>query len=370
MALISLRNICKTFSNGEGVEAVSDLTLDIERGEFIVLVGPSGCGKSTTLRMIAGLEKITSGTLEIDGRIANEIEPQKRNIGMVFQNYALFPHMSVYQNIAFGLKLRKLDRKTSRQIIMDTARMLDLENLLDRKPRALSGGQQQRVAMGRAIVRNPEILLMDEPLSNLDAKLRLQMRLEIARIHRELKSTIIYVTHDQVEAMTLATRVVVMNQGKVQQIDTPLNIYDKPANLFVAGFIGMPRMNFFDGTVVKEKDEIKIRPESGVAFDCLMGKRLEELGYLGKKICCGIRPENIREFQSCNQNPFDFMVECPVVGLETLGSDTYIHFSFGESEMIAREMWHREIEVDKPATFVLDTSRLHFFDKGDGNAIN
>ena len=243
MASLSLKNIEKVYPNG--FKAVQDFNLEIADKEFIIFVGPSGCGKSTTLRMIAGLEDISGGTLEIDGKVVNDVEPKDRDIAMVFQNYALYPHMSVYDNMAFGLKLRKRPKDEIDRLVREAARILDLEKLLDRKPKALSGGQRQRVAMGRAIVRNPKVFLMDEPLSNLDAKLRVQMRIEISKLHQRLETTIIYVTHDQTEAMTLGTRIVVMKDGYIQQVDTPQNLYEKPVNKFVAGFIGSPEMNFY-----------------------------------------------------------------------------------------------------------------------------
>ena len=244
MANLSLSHVNKVYDNG--FEAVKDFNLEIEDKEFIIFVGPSGCGKSTTLRMIAGLEDISSGELKIDGKVMNDVEPKDRDIAMVFQNYALYPHMTVFDNMAFGLKLRKLPKEEIKEKVVHAAKILDLEHLLDRKPSALSGGQRQRVAMGRAIVRNPKVFLMDEPLSNLDAKLRVQMRQEISKLHRQLGTTIIYVTHDQTEAMTLGTRIVVMKDGVVQQIDTPYNLYNKPKNMFVAGFIGSPQMNLLD----------------------------------------------------------------------------------------------------------------------------
>ena len=250
MASLSLQHINKTYPNG--FQAVKDFNLEIEDKEFIIFVGPSGCGKSTTLRMIAGLEEISGGTLKIGDKVMNDVEPKDRDIAMVFQNYALYPHMTVYDNMAFGLKLRKVPKDQIDKAVREAARILDLEKLLDRKPKALSGGQRQRVAMGRAIVRNPKVFLMDEPLSNLDAKLRVQMRIEISKIHQRLGATIIYVTHDQTEAMTLGTRIVVMKDGVVQQVDTPQNLYQKPGNLFVAGFMGSPQMNFLDA-VISEK---------------------------------------------------------------------------------------------------------------------
>ena len=249
MASLSLRHVTKAYPNG--FVAVKDFNLEIADKEFIIFVGPSGCGKSTTLRMIAGLEDISSGELYIDGKLVNDVEPKDRDIAMVFQNYALYPHMTVYDNMAFGLKLRKTPKDEIDKLVQEAARILDLSHLLDRKPKALSGGQRQRVAMGRAIVRNPKVFLMDEPLSNLDAKLRGQMRIEISKLHQRLQATIIYVTHDQTEAMTLGTRIVVMKDGVVQQVDSPQNLYDKPCNKFVAGFIGAPQMNLIDAVVGK-----------------------------------------------------------------------------------------------------------------------
>ena len=254
MASLSLKNIYKVYPNG--FNAVKDFNLEIEDKEFIIFVGPSGCGKSTTLRMIAGLEDISSGELWIGDKLVNDVEPKDRDIAMVFQNYALYPHMSVYDNMAFGLKLRKVPKEKIDKAVHEAAKILDIEHLLDRKPKALSGGQRQRVAMGRAIVREPKVFLMDEPLSNLDAKLRVQMRVEISKLHQRLQTTIIYVTHDQTEAMTLGTRIVVMKDGIIQQVDTPQNLYDKPCNLFVAGFMGMPPMNFIDCKVVKSGSDI------------------------------------------------------------------------------------------------------------------
>ena len=256
MASLSLKNINKTYPNG--FVAVHDFNLEIEDKEFIIFVGPSGCGKSTTLRMIAGLEEITSGELWIGDKMVNDVEPKDRDIAMVFQNYALYPHMSVYDNMAFGLKLRKTPKDKIDKLVHEAAKILDIEHLLDRKPKALSGGQRQRVAMGRAIVRNPKVFLMDEPLSNLDAKLRVQMRIEISKLHQRLETTIIYVTHDQTEALTLGTRIVVMKDGLVQQVDSPIDLYQKPKNLFVAGFIGSPQMNFIESKVVKSGSDVML----------------------------------------------------------------------------------------------------------------
>ena len=283
MASISLKNICKKYPNG--FEAVKNFNMEIEDKEFIIFVGPSGCGKSTTLRMVAGLEDISSGDLLIDGRRVNDVEPKDRDIAMVFQNYALYPHMTVYDNMAFALKLRKTPKDEIDKMVREAARILDLEKLLDRKPKALSGGQRQRVAMGRAIVRNPKVFLMDEPLSNLDAKLRVQMRTEISKLHQRLGTTIIYVTHDQTEAMTLGTRIVVMKDGVVQQIDSPQNLYNSPANLFVAGFIGSPQMNFVDAKCVVNGSQVdlKVGPYT-ITLPEQKAKVLIDKGYNGKTV--------------------------------------------------------------------------------------
>ena len=281
MASLSLKNVTKKYPNG--FVAVKEFNLEIADKEFIIFVGPSGCGKSTTLRMIAGLEDISSGELYIDDKLVNDVEPKDRDIAMVFQNYALYPHMSVYDNMAFGLKLRKTPKDEIDKKVHDAAKILDLEHLLDRKPKALSGGQRQRVAMGRAIVRSPKVFLMDEPLSNLDAKLRGQMRVEISKLHQRLETTIIYVTHDQTEAMTLGTRIVVMKDGIIQQVDNPQNLYDKPCNKFVAGFIGAPQMNMIDATVGKD-GALTTLSFGGrtVALSEAKSKKLEDAGYIGK----------------------------------------------------------------------------------------
>ena len=294
MASLSLKNINKVYPNG--FHAVKDFNLEIEDKEFIIFVGPSGCGKSTTLRMIAGLEEISSGELWIGDKLVNDVEPKDRDIAMVFQNYALYPHMSVFDNMAFGLKLRKVPKDQIKRLVQEAAKILDIEHLLDRKPKALSGGQRQRVAMGRAIVRDPKVFLMDEPLSNLDAKLRVQMRIEISKLHENLGATIIYVTHDQTEAMTLGTRIVVMNAGIVQQVDTPQTLYDHPCNQFVAGFIGSPQMNFVDATckVVGDKVYLVAGP-SEIELPPAKAKKLIEGGYAGKTVVLGIRPEDVHD---------------------------------------------------------------------------
>ena len=292
MASLSLQHINKTYPNG--FQAVKDFNLEIEDKEFIIFVGPSGCGKSTTLRMIAGLEEISGGTLKIGDKVMNDVEPKDRDIAMVFQNYALYPHMTVYDNMAFGLKLRKVPKDQIDKAVREAARILDLEKLLDRKPKALSGGQRQRVAMGRAIVRNPKVFLMDEPLSNLDAKLRVQMRSEIASLHNRLKATIIYVTHDQTEAMTLGTRIVVLKDGVIMQVDSPQKLYNEPNNLFVAGFIGSPQMNFIDAVCKVEGERVTLNFEkTSVVLPPAKAKKLIDGGYNGKTVVMGIRPEDI-----------------------------------------------------------------------------
>ena len=329
MASLSLRNICKEYQSG--VKAVSDFNLEIEDKEFIVFVGPSGCGKSTTLRMVAGLEDITAGELYIDGRLVNDVVPKDRDIAMVFQNYALYPHMTVYDNMAFGLKLRKMPKVEIDARVKEAARILGIEMYLSRKPKALSGGQKQRVALGRAIVREPKVFLLDEPLSNLDAKLRAQMRTEITKLHNRLATTFIYVTHDQIEAMTMGTRIVVMKDGLMQQVDSPQNLYDFPVNKFVAGFIGTPQMNFFEATLVKKNGKVHALfndqsielPESKVA------KIVNKEAYIGtgKVFDFGVRPEDIHEEQSfINASP-NTVIECRVDVIEKLGSETLLYFN-------------------------------------------
>jgi len=294
MAGVKLVNVYKTYPGG--VTAVSDFNIDIEEKEFIILVGPSGCGKTTTLRMIAGLEEITEGELYIGDKLMNDVAPKDRDIAMVFQNYALYPHMTVFDNMAFGLKLRKTPKDEIKRRVHEAARILDIEHLLDRKPKALSGGQRQRVALGRAIVREPKVFLMDEPLSNLDAKLRVQMRTELSKLHQRLQTTFIYVTHDQTEAMTMGTRIVVMKDGFIQQIDTPQGLYDNPVNMFVAGFIGSPQMNFANVTVIKEDDKLYLKfGEDKLEVPADKAKVIERSGYVGKEVVFGIRPENTHD---------------------------------------------------------------------------
>ncbi len=361
MASLSLQHINKTYSNG--FEAVKDFNLEIEDKEFIIFVGPSGCGKSTTLRMVAGLEDISSGTLLIDGKKMNDVEPKDRDIAMVFQNYALYPHMSVYDNMAFGLKLRKVPKDQIDKMVKEAARILDLEKLLDRKPKALSGGQRQRVAMGRAIVREPKVFLMDEPLSNLDAKLRVQMRIEISKLHQRLGSTIIYVTHDQTEAMTLGTRIVVMKDGIVQQVDSPSVLYSQPANKFVAGFIGSPQMNFLDGELVQEGGQLTFHIDKySLAIPDSKASVLKDKGYVGKKVTLGIRPEDIYDSQVFIESSPGSVMESTIKVYELLGAEVYLYFDLGESQITARVDPRTTAKSGDPIKFALDMEKVHFFD--------
>ena len=327
MASLSLRHIYKKYPGG--VTAVSDFNLEIKDKEFIVLVGPSGCGKSTTLRMIAGLEEISEGELFIGDRLVNDVAPKDRNIAMVFQNYALYPHMTVAENMAFGLKLNKTPKDEIKRRVEEAARILDITHLLDRKPKALSGGQKQRVALGRAIVRNPMVFLLDEPLSNLDAKLRATMRTELTKLHNRVQTTFIYVTHDQVEAMTMATRIVVMKDGLIQQVDTPQNLYDKPVNIFVAGFIGTPQMNFINGVLTKKDDDVYFTFEENrtikVPADKANAPELQE--YIGQEVVVGIRPEDIDD--EATEAPEDSTVDAFVDVTDLMGAEIYLYLTIG-----------------------------------------
>lgn len=361
MASLSLKNICKTYPNG--FEAVKDFNLEIDDKEFIIFVGPSGCGKSTTLRMIAGLEDITSGELKIGDRLVNDVEPKDRDIAMVFQNYALYPHMTVYDNMAFGLKLRKVPKDEIDKMVREAARILDLEKLLDRKPKALSGGQRQRVAMGRAIVRNPKVFLMDEPLSNLDAKLRVQMRIEIAKLHQRLGTTIIYVTHDQTEAMTLGTRIVVMKDGVIQQVDTPQNLYERPRNLFVAGFMGSPQMNFLDAEVEVQGEEVLLKTAGlSIPLPPAKGKKLIEGGYHKKTVSMGIRPEDVYDSQMVVDNS-KCAFEATIKVYELLGAEVYLYFDLGEFPITARVDPRTNARTGSQVKFAFDVEKIHVFDK-------
>ena len=364
MASLTLKNIYKVYAGG--VTAVSDFNLDIEDKEFIVLVGPSGCGKSTTLRMVAGLEEITDGELYIGDKLVNDVAPKDRDIAMVFQNYALYPHMTVYDNMAFGLKLRKTPKQEIDRRVKEAAKILDIEHLLTRKPKALSGGQRQRVALGRAIVREPKVFLMDEPLSNLDAKLRVQMRTEITKLHQRLQTTFIYVTHDQTEAMTMGSRIVVMKDGFIQQVDTPQNLYDYPTNLFVAGFIGTPQMNFFTVTLEKRGTDVyAVFGENAIKIPKGKLQKFVSDSYIGKEVYMGVRPENIHDEEGfINASP-DSKIKVSVEIVELMGSETYLYLktSGKEGNNIARDDPRSTARSGNTIEVAFDVNRLHFFDK-------
>ena len=362
MASLSLQHINKTYPNG--FQAVKDFNLEIEDKEFIIFVGPSGCGKSTTLRMIAGLEEISGGTLKIGDKVMNDVEPKDRDIAMVFQNYALYPHMTVYDNMAFGLNLRKVPKDQIDKAVREAARILDLEKLLDRKPKALSGGQRQRVAMGRAIVRNPKVFLMDEPLSNLDAKLRVQMRIEISKIHQRLGATIIYVTHDQTEAMTLGTRIVVMKDGVVQQVDTPQHLYEQPGNLFVAGFMGSPQMNFLDAQIAEKGGDLIAKVgEYDIVIPAAKAKVLKDGGYVGKTVVLGIRPEDIHDSQMFIEASPSVPMTSTVKVYELLGAEVFLYFDVNGTQVTARVDPRTNSKTGDTIKFAFDMEKSHFFDK-------
>ncbi len=367
MAKVELKRVKKVFPGG--VEAVKGADLIIEDKEFVVLVGPSGCGKSTTLRMIAGLEEVSDGEIYIDGRLVNDVPPKNRDIAMVFQNYALYPHMTVYKNMAFGLILRKYPKKEIQQRVSEAAEILGIQNLLERKPKALSGGQRQRVAVGRAIVRQPKVFLFDEPLSNLDAKLRVQMRAEISKLHTRLESTMIYVTHDQVEAMTMGDRIVVMLDGEIQQVATPLTLYNKPVNKFVAGFIGSPPMNMVDGNIVAENGSLRFRNDAG-HVDLLISEAhksaLEQ--YAGKKVTFGIRPEDMHENETQTAKP-GHSLTANVEVVEPMGSEIYLHVNVGGFTATARIKSDTEPEVNRPHVLDIAMDKAHYFDVDTEKAI-
>lgn len=362
MASLSLKNVCKVYPNG--FVAVKDFNLEIADKEFIIFVGPSGCGKSTTLRMIAGLEEISSGELWIGDKLVNDVEPKDRDIAMVFQNYALYPHMSVYDNMAFGLKLRKKPKAEIDKLVHEAAKILDIEHLLDRKPKALSGGQRQRVAMGRAIVRDPKVFLMDEPLSNLDAKLRVQMRIEISKLHQRLESTIIYVTHDQTEAMTLGTRIVVLKDGIIQQVDTPQNLYDKPVNKFVAGFIGSPQMNLIDATIAQEGSNVVVKfADNKIVLPEGKSKVLKDKGYVGKEVAFGIRPEDIHDEEAFLANSPGSIIHAHIRVYEMLGAEVFLYFDQADTSFTARVNPRTTARPGDKVDFALDLTKIHIFDK-------
>ena len=370
MAGLSLRHIYKKYPGG--VTAVSDFCLEVEDKEFIIFVGPSGCGKSTTLRMIAGLEEITEGELYIGDRLVNDIAPKDRDIAMVFQNYALYPHMSVYENMAFGLKLRKVPKTEIKRRVEEAARILDISHLLERKPKALSGGQKQRVALGRAIVRNPQVFLLDEPLSNLDAKLRASMRTELTKLHKSVGTTFVYVTHDQVEAMTMATRIVVMKDGLIQQVDTPQNLYDLPVNKFVAGFIGTPQLNFIDAELTKEGDDLYLKIGNAslkLPKEKANNPALKE--YIGQTVIMGIRPESISDDAEVVAQSEGGVMDCTVEVTELMGAEIYLYLSFEGIEhaieegknVIARVSARSLSRSGDNIKVAFDMSRVHIFDK-------
>ncbi len=372
MASLSLKHIYKKYAGN--VLAVSDFNLEIKDKEFVIMVGPSGCGKSTTLRMIAGLEEITSGELYIGDRLVNDVAPKDRDIAMVFQNYALYPHMTVFDNMAFGLKLRKTPKDEIKRRVEEAARILDIEHLLDRKPAALSGGQRQRVALGRAIVREPKVFLLDEPLSNLDAKLRAQMRTELSKLHQKLGTTFIYVTHDQTEAMTMADRIVVMKDGVIQQVDSPQRLYDLPCNMFVAGFIGSPQMNFIESKIVKKDDTFFVefgsedtKTRRGVKYLIPLpaakveGKNLDE--YVGKEVIMGIRPEDVHDEPRLLKEFADCKVQAKVEVTEMMGAETFLYFNVEGYDFTARVEPTSTAHPGDEVEIALENTKIHLFDK-------
>ncbi|ENQ3104497.1 carbohydrate ABC transporter ATP-binding protein, CUT1 family [Bacillus sp. 491mf] len=365
MAELKLENIYKIYDND--VTAVTDFNLHIQDKEFIVFVGPSGCGKSTTLRMVAGLEDISKGEFSIDGKLMNDVPPKDRDIAMVFQNYALYPHMSVYDNMAFGLKLRKISKDEIDRRVKDAARILGLEDYLNRKPKALSGGQRQRVALGRAIVRDAKVFLMDEPLSNLDAKLRVTMRSEISKLHQRLGTTTIYVTHDQTEAMTMASRLVVMKDGKIQQIGTPKEVYETPENIFVGGFIGSPAMNFLRGQLTESHfvvdNKVKIKVSEGKM------KLLSEQGYINQEIILGIRPEDIHDELLFLEASQDTTFTTKIEVAELLGAESILYMKLGNQDFVARVDARHTFTNGDQIQLAFDMNKAHFFDVKTENRI-
>ena len=369
MASITFKGVKKVYPGG--VVAVDDFNMEIRDGEFVVLVGPSGCGKSTTLRMIAGLEEITAGELYLDERLINNVAPKDRDIAMVFQNYALFPHMTVYNNIAYGLKLRKIPKKIIKEKVEEVARILDLSELLQRKPRALSGGQRQRVALGRAIVRDPAVFLLDEPLSNLDAKLRTQMRSEITKLHISLGTTFVYVTHDQTEAMTMGERLVVMKDGFIQQVDSPQNLYDYPCNLFVAGFIGSPQMNTFEATLVSRDGDLWATFDGGelpLPASRFSTGAFEE--YIDKEVILGIRPESLYQASEENNLAYPGMIDAQVELSELMGAGVYLYVSCGSTQLIATLPVTAAARHGTDVRLAIDCEKVYLFDKDSEERIS
>lgn len=367
MASVTLKNVCKLYAGG--VAAVTDFSLEIQDKEFVVLVGPSGCGKSTTLRMIAGLEEITQGEIYIGDTLANPIPPKDRDIAIVFQNYALYPHMTVFENMAFGLRMRKTPKEEIRRRVEEAAEILDISYLLDRKPKAMSGGQRQRVALGRAIVRNPQVFLLDEPLSNLDAKLRAQMRTEISKLHQRLGATFIYVTHDQTEAMTMGDRIVVMKDGFMQQVDIPQNLYDRPDNMFVAGFMGSPPMNFVEAVLQKEEG---YRLTFGACTLALPGEKIQEEAlapYVGKKVIFGIRPEDVHDEEAFLHKVGGAHAWADVEVVERMGAETYLHLQCEGNALTARVEPSSQAKAGDRCPIAFDLSRMHLFDPESEQAV-
>ncbi len=369
MASLSLKHIYKKYPGG--VTAVSDFNLEIKDKEFLILVGPSGCGKSTTLRMIAGLEEISEGEMFIGDTLVNDIAPKDRDIAMVFQNYALYPHMTVFENMAFGLKLRKVPKEEIKRRVEEAARILDISHLLDRRPKAMSGGQKQRVALGRAIVRNPKVFLLDEPLSNLDAKLRAAMRTELTKLHKKVETTFVYVTHDQVEAMTMATRIVVMKDGLIQQVDTPQNLYDTPVNLFVAGFIGTPQMNFITSRLEKRGEDVYVCfGTTAIKLPAEKANNPALKEYIGQEIVAGVRPECLHDEPVHLASMPDAIMDATVEVTELMGAEIYLYLSFDGQEdatanknIIARVSARSQARAGDQIKIAIDASRMHIFDK-------
>jgi multiple sugar transport system ATP-binding protein len=365
MAQVTLRKVVKMYDE---VEAVSAIDLDIADKEFVVLVGPSGCGKSTTLRMIAGLEEISGGDIAVDGEIVNDVPPKDRDMAMVFQNYALYPHMTVYQNMSFGLRLKKYPKDEIDKRVQEAARILDIKELLERKPRQLSGGQRQRVAMGRAIVRNPKVFLFDEPLSNLDAKLRVQMRTEIKRVHQKVRTTTVYVTHDQVEAMTLADRVVVMNRGKIEQVGAPNFLYHSPATRFVAGFIGSPAMNFVPCKLEQAGEALSIRLTDKIAFAVPAERVQRYKGAVGKDLTFGIRPEHLTEAKT-NGSKNIAMFDANVEVVEPMGNETMVFITISGAEVCCRTDPNANATVGSPMKLAAHLDHMHLIDNVSGKVL-
>ncbi|MBU5294608.1 sn-glycerol-3-phosphate ABC transporter ATP-binding protein UgpC [Anaerosalibacter bizertensis] len=357
MSKVVLKGVEKVYPNG--FKAVHGIDLEIKDGEFMVLVGPSGCAKSTTLRMVAGLEEISGGTISIDDKVVNDIPPKDRGIAMVFQNYALYPHMTVYENMGFSLKMKKTPKNIIDEKVREAAKILDIEDLLDRKPKELSGGQRQRVAVGRAIVRDPKVFLFDEPLSNLDAKLRVHMRVQLSQLHQRLKSTMIYVTHDQVEAMTMGDRICVMNLGKIMQVDTPLNVYQYPANKFVAGFIGSPPMNFMEGEVIETNNNIQIKIKE-VKLKLPLDKAKNLKDHIGKKVWFGIRPEDITIGNSDGENTMKGKVKV----IEFMGNEAFVYSQIGDEEFISKVdfLEAKDLKNGSECFFSINMDKCHIFD--------